>query len=177
MTNDQIYLILQPIIKRVSGCPVVIKYAQNADSPKGEYGSIQVTDRADERGQANITRKKLPDGSIEETVKAQVMKTVVVEFYRGAAHDYAIKLFQMGKRQDVSWDLFKHKISIRNTGSIIDLTALQSSNYEARSRIDLYLWLEESNSYILNPIEGVGFSVSYEGNSIVQSGNVKLKGA
>lgn len=177
MTNEQLFTILRPHLLRVSGVPELILANPNRPAPIGDYASLQIRQHQDERGQANITRRTLPDNRIEETVKAQVAMTCALEFYRGKAHEYASRILQINKRQDVTWPLFKHNISIRNTGPILDLTALQSNNYEPRARIDLYLWLEESNTYEVNNILGVNASVQSETGATLADVDVILKGA
>lgn len=175
MTNSEIFAILRPHIMAVTGVPECILANPNKPAPTGDYASLQIRYATEERGQANIHKRNLPDDQVEGDVRAQMMMTCVLEFYRGRAHEYAEQILQIGKRQDVTWPLFKHGISIRNTGQILDLTALQSSNYEPRARIDLYLWLEASSKYIVNNILGASASVQYETGPILQSISVDLR--
>jgi hypothetical protein len=104
------------------------------------------------------------------------MVTVIVEFYRGPANERAQRLLQMGKVETVTWDLFKNKISIRNTGGVLDLTALQSNNYEQRARIELYLWMESSTTYAVNNILGTKIIAEKEDGQVIQEINIDIRG-
>lgn len=169
MDDKRIFEILRPLIMTVSGVPECILANQNNNSPKEAYASVQVRTNVSERGQANIYRKNEFNNQVEGDVRAQQVVTCVVEFYRGEANAMAASLQQMGKRSDVSWVLFKEKMSIRNVGTAIDLTALQSSNYEKRARIELYLWLESSSKYVVNNILGTSIAVENEEGDVLQT--------
>lgn len=171
----ELFQILRPHVITVSGVPECIFANQNAPAPPGDYAALQIRHATEERGQANIKKRNLPDDRVEGDVRAQMMMTCVLEFYRGRAHEYAEQILQIGKRQDVTWPLFKEGIGIRNTSGILDLTALQSSNYEPRARIELYLWLEASSKYIVNNILGASASVQYETGDVLQSISVDLR--
>lgn len=167
MTDEELFKILRPHVINVTGCQQVILAAQNKNAPKGSYGSIQVRYRNDERGQANIAWKTLDGKLIEQEVKPQRVMTCVVEFYRDNAKLYAERMQQMNRREDVEWPLFQYGISIRNVGNVLDLTALQSSNYEERARIEFVLWLEGSSKVIFNTIEAVEVVTSLSNARIV----------
>lgn len=175
MNNLSLFQNLRPHILNVSGVRDVILANQNQPAPAFDYAAVQIRTAVEERGQANIIKRNLPDDRVEGDVRAQTMVTCVVEFYRGEAQEYANQLLQIGKRQDVTWKLFKEGISIRNTGPVLDLTALQSSNYEQRARIELYLWLEASSKYVVNNILGASASVQYETGDVLQSISVDLR--
>lgn len=176
MTNEQIFAILRPHVMALTGVPECILYAQNQDAPAGEYASIQPRYAVEERGQANIYRKDVIDDQVETDVKPQIMMTVIVEFFRGSANERAQRLLQMGKVGTVTWDLFKHKMSIRNTSGILDLTALQSNNYEQRARIELYLWMESSTAYAVNNILGTKIIAEKEDGQVIQEINIDIRG-
>lgn len=175
MTSDELFSILRPHIIALTGVPMCIKYAQNQDAPHGEYAVINPRYATAERGQANIKRSNAPLDTIKTEIKVQAMVTVAVEFFRGDAHGRAQSLLQAGKNEGVTWDLFKYKISIRNTGGVLDLTSLQSSNYESRARIELYLWMEIDNSYTVNNILHSSVSVENEEGMIIQSSDFDLR--
>lgn len=174
MTDEQLFQILRPHILAVSGVPLVILAAQNQNAPKGPYASLQMRYNNSERGQANISQRNVPDEKVEIEVKPQRVMTCVAEFYRGEAKMFAERLQQLGKREDVTWPLFKHRISIRNVGPVSDLTALQSSNYEQRARVEFVLWMEGSSKYELNNILGVDFELQNEKGQKVQGGEIRL---
>lgn len=176
MTNKEIFAVLRPHILGLTGVPECILYAQNQDSPAGEYASVQPRYAIEERGQANIYRKDIIGDQVETDVRPQIMVAVIVEFYRGPANERAQRLLQMGKVETVTWDLFKHKISIRNTSGILDLTALQSNNYEQRARIELYLWMESSTAYAVNNILGTKIIAEKEDGQVIQEINIDIRG-
>lgn len=170
MTEQELFTILRPFVALVSGCEQVILAAQNKNAPKGSYGSIQIRYDDSERGQANISTKYLAASrQVETTIKPQLVVTVVVEFFRDGAKLYAERLKQMNRRGDVVWPLFKEGIGIRNVGRSMDLTALQSSNYEERARCEIVLWMEGETKYIVNTIEKVPASVENERGEVIQS--------
>lgn len=155
MTDIELFQILRPHIITVSGCAEVILAAQNKNAPKGSYGSIQVRYRETERGQGIINYRDLPDDKVEIDVRPQLEVTCVVEFFRDGAKKFAENMKQINRREDVTWSLFAHGISIRNVENSIDLTALQSSNYEERARIEFVLWFEGSSKIVVNNIKQV----------------------
>lgn len=175
MDDKRIFEILRPLIMTVSGVTDCILANQNQNSPKEAYASVQIRTNVSERGQANIYHRDLiATNQVEGDVRAQQMVTCVVEFYRGEANAMAASLQQMGKRSDVSWVLFKENMSIRNVGTAIDLTALQSSNYEKRARIELYLWVESSSKYVVNNILGTSIAVENEEGDVLQTISVDI---
>lgn len=170
MTDQEIFAIFRPHIIRVTGVPEFILYAQNQNAPKGAYGSLQVRSSIDERGQAIIHKKHLPlEAKFEIDVRPQLHLTCVAEFFRGDAKLYAQRLLQMGKREDVIWPLFQQGISIRNVGNVMDLTALQASNFEHRARVEIHLWMEGSSKYAINEITGVQTEYQNEAGDILQA--------
>lgn len=170
MTDQELFALFRPHIMRVTGVPEFILYAQNQNAPKGEYGSLQVRSAIDERGQAIIHKKYIEsEEKFEMDVRPQMALTCVAEFFRGNAKLYAQRLLQMGKREDVIWPLFKEGISIRNVGNVMDLTALQASNFEQRARVEIHLWLEGSSKYEINAITGVQTEYQNESGDILQA--------
>lgn len=174
MTNSELFAILQPHILNVSGVPIVILANQNADAPTGDYATIQVRTNISERGQANIKYTALDGDLVQTNIKPQMLVTCVVEFFRGDAHMYAQNLLQINRREDVVWSLFKKNISIRDTGAIKDLTALQSGNYEQRAHIEINLWMEEILTYTNNTILEVPISLENEKGVVIQSDLINL---
>lgn len=176
MTINEIYKALAPVVKTVSGVPMVIKAGQNAKSPKGSYASIQVASSTSERGMAFKTSELLEDGiTFEDTIRSQQEVTCAVEFYRDGAKDYAANLLQIDKRDDVVWDLFRLGLNIMSTGPIHDLTALQANNYEERARVEIYLRREVTRKYNINRIMEASFTTQNEGGKPLQSVSVKYQ--
>lgn len=177
MTNNELFALLRPHFMAVSGVPQLIMANQNQPAPEGEYASLQVRTATEERGQANIVSRNFTGDQVEIEILPQLAVTCVLEFYRGNAHEYAQHILQIGRRGDVVWPLFKEGISIRNTSGVLDLTALQSSNYEPRARVEVYLWMQGSSKYVVNNILGVDASLQYETGNTIQSVSVDIRGA
>lgn len=174
MTDAQIFALLRPHIMLVSGVPELILAPQNQNAPKGEYGTLQIRFRDDERGQANIYRKNVPDQKVEFDVRTQRVMTCVCEFFRGNALEYAERLQQMNRREDVVWPLFKSGISIRSVGPIMNLTALQSSNFENRARLEFVLWMEGSSKYQVNNILAVKVEAQNEQGVTLANAEIRV---
>lgn len=154
MTDAELFSLLRPLVMTVTDCPQVILAAQNSQAPKGEYGSIQIRYQNDERGHGIIHSKSVPGDQIEFNVKPQRIMTCVAEFYRGNAKLYAERMQAMQRRDDVIWPLYKAGISLVDVRAVSDLTALQSSNWEQRARVEFVLWMQGESKYIENQIKG-----------------------
>lgn len=176
MTNIEIYKLLASAIKTASGIKTVIPAADNEPAPKGSYASIHVRTNVNERGMAFKDKKLLADDeTFEHTIRSQQEVTCTVEFYRGGAKEYAANMLQMDKRDDIYWDLFKAGLNIMHTGPVLDLTALQSNNYEERARVDIYLRMEVNRKYQINRIMEVTGTVHDEDGADIQSTTVTIK--
>lgn len=68
-------------------------------------------------------------------MRAQIVGSCSVNFYRGNALAYARKLHQCNKRPDVSMMLFKSGIGWGGTDAVNNLTALQAANWEPRAQV------------------------------------------
>jgi hypothetical protein len=173
MTNIELYKLLRPAVMTASGVPMIIPGADNQSAPIGSYASIHVRTGINERGMAFQRRKLLPDGeTFEHTIKSQQEVTCAVEFYRDGAKEYAAKLLQFDKRDDVIWPLFKAGICIMSTGPVLDLTALQSNQHEERARVDILLRMEAARVYTINRIMEVTGIVQNEDGTELQSATV-----
>lgn len=174
MTNIELYKLLRPAVATASGVPKIIMAGQNKEPPAGSYASIHVRTDIRERGMAFKRRRLLPDNeTFEHTIRSQQEVTCVVEFYRDGAKEYAANLLQADKRDDIIWGLFKAGLSIMETGPVLDLTALQSNQYEERARVDIRLRMEVSNTYEINRIMEVSGMVQSESGSNLQPFDVK----
>lgn len=174
MTDIELYKLLRPAVVAASGVPFAIPAADNRPAPNGPYASIHTRTGIRERGMAFKRKRLLPDGeTFEHTIRSQQEVTCTVEFYRAGAKEYAANLLQMDKRDDVYWDLFAKGLCIMETGPVMDLTALQSDNYEERARVEIYLRMEVSRKYNVNRIMEVGVAVQKEDGNQVQSAVVK----
>lgn len=175
MTNMELYMLLRPAVMTASGVPMVIPAADNAPAPKGSYASIHIRTDIRERGMAFKDRRLLPDNeTFEHTVRSQQEVTCTVEFYRDGAKEYAANMLQIDKRDDIVWTLYKAGINIMSTGPVLDLTALQSNQYEERARVDIYLRMQVARKYQINRIMEVTGVVQNEGGTDIQTVTVKV---
>lgn len=173
MTSDDLYAILKPHVQNVSGQRLIIPARSNVPSPKGSYGAINVKSATGERGQANIVEKfNKATNQVDTEIFPQVLISCEVEFFRDRAYEYASNLLQFGKHEHVQWDLNTHKIGVRGTSGVLDLSALQSSNYEERAKITIELWGSYSQKYSTNIITNVGINVLNEKGTLIQSTHV-----
>lgn len=174
MTNREIYLLLRPAVMTASGVPFVIEAGQNQEAPPGSYASIHVRTDIRERGMAFKDRRLLPDNeTFEHTIRSQQEVTCTVEFYRAGAKEYAANMLQLDKRDDIYWGLFRAGLNIMSTGPVLDLTALQSNNYEERARVDIYLRMQVSRQYQINRIMEVSIAAQNEDGDELRTSNVK----
>lgn len=175
MTNEDLYRLLRPAVMTASGVPTVIMAAQNAPAPVGPYASVHVRTDIGERGMATQVKTLLPDNeTFAHTNTSHQEVTCVVEFYRAGAKEYAAKLLQVDKREDVTWPLFKSGVNIMRTGPVLDLTALQSDQFEERARVDIYLRMDLSQQYDINRIMEASGTVQNENGANLQSVTVTV---
>jgi len=152
MTNNEIFQLLRGIVMTVTDVPECIMADQNVKAPNGEYATIRPLQSVTDRGQANIYDKDMPGDIVNTNAKAQVIATCSINFYRGDAMRRAQLLKECNKRPDVSMMLFKAKVGWLGTEPVNNLTALQSSNWEQRSNINLRIAYEIDNIADVNNI-------------------------
>lgn len=169
MTNEQLFAILRPIIMRVTGVPECILADQNATSPTGEYASIRPRQNIDQRGQAHIYSTNKAGDLVTVDVRAQVIATASVNFYRGDAMARVERLKECNKRPDVSMDMLKAGVRWLGTSAANNLTALQSVNWEQRSQITIRLGYETSDIVDVNNIRSASFSVENEDAQVLET--------
>lgn len=175
MTNIELYRLLYPAVMTASGVPTIIPGADNAPAPTGPYASIHIRTDIRERGMAFKDRRLLPDNeTFEHKIRSQQEVTCTVEFYRDGAKEYAANMLQMDKRDDIVWTLYKAGLNIMSTGPVLDLTALQSNQYEERARVDIYLRMQVARKYNINRILEVTGVVQNEGGTDIQTVTVKV---
>lgn len=177
MTSEDLFDILRPIILNVTGVPECILADPNAPSPSGPYAAVRPQQGIAERGQANIKRIAQP-GALQTTeVRAQIVATCWVNFYRGDAMLFAQRLKQANKRPDVSIELLRNKLGWGGTDAINNLTALQSENFEERAQIAIRLWYETTDQATINSIERVQIGIEYEDGTLVETVDVETPDA
>ena len=145
MTNEELYLIMQPIVKTVTGLTQVILSNPNAPAPLDEYCAIKPKHSIEQRGQANIYKANSGTDSVTWEVRPQIVCEMLLEFYRGEAMSYAEMMKQANKRPDIGQALLQaspQPIGWQRAGNVINLTALQSNNWEQRAQISIYVLYE-----------------------------------
>lgn len=168
MTNEQLFAILRPIVMTVTGVPECILADQNAKSPTGEYASIRPRQSITQRGQAHIYPVNKIGDQVTVDVRAQVIATATVNFYRGDAMARVERLQECHKRPDISMNLFRAKVRWLGTSAANNLTALQSVNWEQRSQISIRLGYEVSNINDINNILSACIVVENEKAQVLQ---------
>lgn len=154
MTNEQLFAILRPIVLSVTGVPecILADGKPGAKAPSGAYASIRPRQSVTERGQANIYTKDIPGDLVEFDVRAQVIASCSINFFRGNALEYAERLKECNKRPDVSIALFKAGVGWGGTDAVNNLTGLQSAEWEQRAQITIRLMYEARNIAEVNNI-------------------------
>lgn len=174
MTNEQLFAILRPIIMTVTGVPECILADQNAKSPTGEYASIRPRQSVTQRGQAHIYPVNKVGDLVTVDVRAQVIATATVNFYRGDAMARVERLQECHKRPDISMNLFRAGVRWLGTSAANNLTALQSVNWEQRSQISIRLGYEVSNINDINNILSASVIVENEDGVVLGTIDVTL---
>lgn len=176
MTNNEIFAALRPHILNVTGVSECILADPNGPSPDGSYASVRPRQSIRERGQANIIMTDGTNDTIVYEIRAQIVASCEINFFRGEAMRYAEMLKECHKRPDVCWPLWKLGIGWGGTEPIQNLTALQASNFEERSQITIKLLYESVNTVTVNNIRQVPFSIA-DGNAEVyfENGTVQLR--
>lgn len=174
MTNEELFQVMRPIVQLVTGLDSkhVILADQNVEAPKGPYATIRPRQSVTERGQANIYDSDIPGDQVRNDVRAQVIATCSIQFYRGEAQQLAELIKQCNKRYDVSTMLFKAGVGWNGTDSMHNLTALQSSNQEQRAQINVRLMYEVHNIAEVNNILSAQVILENEKGNVLQVVNV-----
>lgn len=176
MTNNDIFAALRPHILNVTGVSECILADPNGPSPDGPYASVRPRQSIRERGQANIIMTDGANDTIVYEIRAQIVASCEINFFRGEAMQYAEMLKECHKRPDVCWPLWKAGIGWGGTEPVNNLTALQASNFEQRAQIIVKLLYEAVNTATVNNILHVPFTIG-EGVDRVyfENGTLKLR--
>ena len=173
MTNEEMFKVLRPIVLKVTGITECIMADQNQIAPKNiPYATIRPRQSVTERGQANIYGKNLTGDRMQTDVRAQVIATCSVNFFRGDAQLYAERMKECHKRPDVMIDLFRAKVGWGGTDAVNNLTALQAANWEQRAQINIRLMYEVNDISEINAITSASISLYNEQDRLLQSINV-----
>ena len=178
MTNEELFAKLRPIVMLATGVPECILADQagpgSMPAPKGPYATITPRQSVSERGQANIITRDVPGEQVEVDIRAQIMCSCSVNFYRGEALMFAERLKQANKRPDISMMLFKSKIGWNSTDAINNLTSLQSANFEQRAQITIRLMYETSSLPAVNNILSATVALENEKAQVIQTFTVEV---
>ncbi|WJV25915.1 MULTISPECIES: phage neck terminator protein [Pseudomonas] len=178
MTNEELFKKLRPIVMLATGVPVCLLADQGGpgsmSAPKGAYATITPRQYVGERGQANVISRDIPGDLVEFEVRAQIMCSASINFYRGEALMYAERLKQANKRPDISMMLFKAKIGWNSADGVNNLTSLQSANFEQRSQITLRLMYEAISLSEINNILSVEVALENEKAQVLQTFTVEV---
>jgi hypothetical protein len=178
MTNEELFKKLRPIVMLATGVPECILADQagpgSMPAPKGAYATITPRQYVGERGQANVTSRDVPGDQVEFDVRAQIMCSASINFYRGEALMYAERLKQANKRPDISIMLFKSKIGWNSADGVNNLTSLQSGNFEQRAQITIRLMYEAISLSEINNILSVSVSLENEKAQVLQTFTVEV---
>ena len=176
MTNNDIFAALRPHILNVTGISECILADPNGPSPDGAYASVRPRQSIRERGQANIIMTDGANDTIVYEIRAQIVASCEINFFRGEAMQYAEMLKECHKRPDVCWPLWQAGIGWGGTEPVNNLTALQASNFEQRAQIIVKLLYEAVNTVTVNNILHVPFTIG-EGMDQVyfENGTIQLR--
>jgi hypothetical protein len=178
MTNEELFKKLRPIVMLATGVPECLLADQagpgSMPAPKGAYATITPRQYVGERGQANIKTRDIPGDMVETEVRAQVMCSASINFYRGEALMYAERLKQANKRPDISIMLFKAKIGWNSTDGVNNLTSLQSANFEQRAQITIRLMYEAISVAEINNILSVEVALQNEKAQVLDTFTVEF---
>lgn len=178
MTNAELFAKIRPIILLATGVPECILADQpgpgSMPAPHGPYATITPRQSVSERGQANIEMRNLPGDLVEYDVRAQIMCSCSVNFYRGEALMFAEMLKQANKRPDISALLYKAKIGWNMADAVNNLTSLQSGNFEQRAQITLRLMYESTSIVEVNNILHASVIVQNEAAQVIQAAQIDV---
>ena len=174
MIADDIFDTLRPIILASTGVTECLYAQPNAPAPAGEYCTISINANASQRGQAIIYQvNSVGPNAVDTEVVPQVVAEASVQFFRGAAIDYAVRLHQANKIPSVSAALFAAGLGWQRTGPVNKLTALQTATFEPRAQISIFLLHEvrfASGPETGNSIERVPYDLQKPDGGILESG-------
>lgn len=171
MTRNNLFDILYPLIKTVTGLSqVILADEPGAPAPVGAYAAIEPFASFSERGQAeqrSVLYQLNGYRDVQTTISRKLIVEVSCNFYRGDARYTAMKLKEMVKRPDVYQALMVANVGWQRTGPVNNLTALQNSVMEQRAQISLFLMFDEADVMIINGINSVGIAVQDEKRNVI----------
>lgn len=180
MNRLELFNILQPIVKSVTGVSTVILANQvqsdgtGIPAPSGEYITIEPKQSVAQRGQSNIHRNTSTTPlSLDVDVRAQIIVEADINVYRGVdAISRVSRLQECNKRPDVSTSLRANKLGWQRVSAPNNLTRIQSGNPEQRAQCYVYLYYETTDEVTINSIESASYGIEYEDGTVVATGSV-----
>lgn len=171
MTNNDLFQILRPVIQQLTGLGSgnVLLADQNALAPKGPYCTIRPRQSVRQRGQANISVRRLgPLHDVETTVKRQIVCSCSIQFFRGEARQFAELVAEMNKLPTVQMAFLRAEVGWGGASAVNDLTALQAANWEQRAQVTVDLWYETTSVDVVNAILSAEVQVQNENGQVLQ---------
>lgn len=171
MTNSELYLVVRQMVHAVTGLPLDKIVAQDPEcNIKGEYCAIKINGTARERGrgsinfgQSDIVSSPIGDvRNLTSDIISYIERDVTLNFYRGAAHDYARSMTACGRFFSVRDVMLRNGVGLLGRGVVNDLTALQSDSREPRAEITLTIATTENYSDEINAVYGVSLIAENE---------------
>ncbi|MDX1487720.1 MAG: hypothetical protein R3268_05930 [Acidiferrobacterales bacterium] len=170
---------LVPIIRLITGLPIgkVIRGNPNENAPDGEYCTVTVQNEQ-ARGQANVTMAAVDSSTITQTVAAQKIVRVQLNFYRGRAKQLAGTLVDADKRYPVFEALYQANIGWFRVGPTQNMTEVFNGAQEPRAIVELYLLIDDSVSDTIARADNVTLAAIEEnsGTTVTRSTNDVLPG-
>jgi len=168
MTRDELYDVMNTIVRVSTGVTATMIADDNHGSPSGTYCSIEPFNSTSQRGQANV--KTATDLT---TVKPQMIAEVSFNFYRTNAIQLANLLYQANKRPDVQSLMSVARIGWNRSSGVRNLTGrLADGNQEERAQISVFVMFEDSIEVTHNTITTVPFEIQDSNTDILTNGVV-----
>lgn len=178
MKNEELFLLMRPIIMEACGVPALI-YSNDSGggkAPSGEYATLYPRVDERQRGQATILRRDAPDNKVETIIRRPVIVNCSVNFYRGNAHEYAARLIECNKHPTISMMLLRAELGWLDTSQVNDLTAIQSANWEQRAQINIRIMYTSESRSLINNILTVDYTMEDEKGRELSTFTVSQKG-
>lgn len=178
MTRQELFEIIRPMIVTATGVPECILADPNAPSPDGEYAVIELLPIT-QVGQGGQKYDEIDavDGNpdfkdLEVTIRQSQEIQVSVNFYRGAARDYAPRLMQAANIPSINESLIRHRLGWMRTGPVNNLTALNQGNYEPRAQIDIFIRRMDEIKSTVQQIYSAAYEAENENGDTIASGSI-----
>jgi len=154
MNKIEVYTYIQEIIKELTDVDNVIMADPDAASPTTAYCSVFISNTVNNIASPIITDTYIAaDEKISINYSSLVKNEIVLNFYGKNSLDNANKIYNSSYMENVKSKSYQKDIYIDSIGSIINLTSLQSSNFEERAKISIFVKYKVIANEIINSIE------------------------